>query len=163
MMTVNYDRLKVANEVIPFLLPSAKLEVDRGKIVLCWIAYTCNKPMRKTWQTRRGSHFPPFGLPTGGTHITAIAQLVNWVRGRSVLPIQTWQYWCSESVGMKHGDSILPLLQNSDYPKKKECCFCGSTTSSLDWYSFSVKDQGLGCWKECEAIEALRNKHFKAA
>ncbi|MGL5061382.1 MAG: hypothetical protein ACRC62_15520 [Microcoleus sp.] len=155
---IDKSRLDAANQIMPLLLPSGELALTQNGIVVSW----CNssgKSIKRRWCARRGSFFPVFSaiLPTGGTHITAIAQLVNWVRDRPCLPIQSWQYWCSEKIGMKHGSKILPILEQSDYPKDRKCFACGSS-GSLDWYDFG-KHSGLGCLHSCNELKLLLGKH----
>lgn len=165
---IHKDRLEIANKVLAALGESyRKTEFtisDRNRLHLNWDDYH-GKPYSRPWATKGGSSYPSWSdkLATGGTVITAIAQLALWVRGLPCYPIQSWRHWCGESVGMKGGEIILPLLKNSDYPKEVACVWCGSHTSKIDWYWFSAhpSHSGFGCLHpECQPIKDLRNKIY---
>lgn len=160
---INQSRLEVANQVLEYFEGGYEfhLGINRNKaLTLSWAVN--EKLTTRMWMTQRGSFYPTWSdiCPTGGTHITAIAQLVNWIRDRPCLPIQSWRYWTSSTVGMKNGGRILPLLENSDYPKENRCYFCGSKSSRLDWYYFNKKHSGLGCLPECQEIKNIQNKIY---
>lgn len=138
-------RLDVANKVLALLSKDTmQLLLRNNRVCLRWRNYRGDWQTKK-WECRGGSFFPTIHhkVPTGGTHITAITQLVNWVNGKPCLPIQTWQYWCSEPVGMKPVE-VVDILKDSDYPKERKCKWCGAT-GQLDWYRFG-NQSGLGCW-----------------
>lgn len=164
---IHKDRLEIANKVLAALGESyQKVEFtisDRNRLTLNWFDYH-GKPYSRPWATEGGSCYPSWyrKLATGGTMITAIAQLALWVRGLPCYPIQTWKYWFGESVGMRGGETILPLLKDSGcYPDGLSCAFCGATGTRRDWYWFSPhpKHSGFGCMHpECQPIKDLRNK-----
>lgn len=160
---VNQTRLQTANNIMGLLFPEPtpmRLTVHNNRINLFWIDYK-GESHEKKWECRHGSWYPTIHkkVPTGGTHITAISQLVNWVRDRPVLPVPTWEHWCSDTVGMKPKDEILSILRNSDYPQKYECQWCGSP-KNLDWYDFG-KHSGLGCRhsSRCETLSDILKKY----
>jgi len=161
-MALNLQRLAVANQVINLISPQTQLIAKNHRIWVQW--QSSQGTICKQWQTRKGSFFPTWSprFPEGGTYTTAIAQLINWVRDKPCLPLDTWKYWCSDVVGMKPKE-ILDILAASDYPKERKCYFCGRTDANLDWYTFGDKS-GLGCYGRCETLidlmakEELKNK-----
>lgn len=161
---INQLRLKTANRITALITGDYGVNLidNNSYIVVHWIDWK-NRPMQRQWMTPKGSDYPSWSdkLPVGGTTIKAISNLVNWVRDFPCLPIQTWEYWCGDSVGMKPKEEILSILRESDYPKELKCAFCGSAGGSFDWYDFAQghKYSGLGCYRpECSQIKAVRNK-----
>lgn len=142
---INLSRFAIANKVMDLLFPASKMQltIRHERICLKWLTFR-GETVEKKWECRDRSWYPTIydKIPTGGTRIIAIAQLVNWIRDKPVLPIQSWEYWCSDKVGMKPPE-ILEILKNSDYPKEYKCLWCGSN-KNLDWYDFG-KQSGLGC------------------
>ena len=147
---INNDRLIVANQVINLLMPGVKLIKKTGWIWVEWRG--AGKTYCKQWQTLSGSFYPVWSnkFPEGGTRTTAMAQLINWVREKPCLPIQTWRYWCGPIVGLKPIE-VVDILLNSGYPSEFKCVFCGKKDVQMDWYTYRSK-QGLGCYKPCEPI-----------
>lgn len=164
---INKERLEIANRALAVLGESYRRTEftigDRNELRLNWLDYY-GKPYSRPWATRGGSAYPSWSgkLSCGGTMMTAIAQLALWVRELPCYPIQTWTYWCGESVGIRGGEAILPLLMDSGcYPDGLSCAFCGATDIERDWYWFSPhpKHSGFGCQRpECQPIKDLRNK-----
>lgn len=154
---INQERLEISNKIIALLMPKTRLFVRNHRI---WVEWVIMRSLTtKQWQTSRGSFYPTWSnkFPTGGTYTVAIAQLINWIRDRPCYPIQTWEYWFGNNVGMDGREEILPLLQSSDYPKEMKCYFCGRTDVRFDWYSFG-KRSGIGCWVRCEILKDLMDK-----
>jgi hypothetical protein len=155
-MTIFLKRLETANQVINLLMPSTRLLVQSDHICVEW--KTSKGIVCKQWQTHKGSFFPTWSekFPTGGTVTTAIAQLINWVRDKPCLPIQTWRYWCGDSVRMRPL-VILDILDRAGYPSEFRCVFCGKKDGQMDWYTFN-KQSGLGCYSPCDAIREAMNR-----
>jgi len=163
---IDKTRLEIANKVLAVLSESYRktefVVSDRNRLYLNWFDYY-GKAYSRPWATRCGSAYPSWSdkLSCGGTMMTAIAQLALWVRGLPCYPIQTWEYWCGETVGMRGGEKILPLLRDSGcYPDGLSCAFCGARDVERDWYWFSPhpKHSGFGCQRpECQPIIDLRN------
>ena len=132
---INKKRLDIANQILDILYPTANFTInEQNRLYLNWQDYRGN-PYSRPWATEKGSCYPSWyrKLAIGGTHITAIAQLALWVRELPCYPIQTWKYWCGDSVGMRGGDIILPLLRDSNcYPDGLSCAFCGFDTLSAE-------------------------------
>jgi hypothetical protein len=161
---INQSRLEVANKIAALITDAYEVHFaeSNSHLVVHWLDWR-GKPMQRQWMTPKGSDYPSWSrkLPVGGTTTRAIAQLVNWIRDYPVLPIQTWEYWCSDAMGMQPKEEILSILRDSDYPKELKCAFCGSFGKPYDWYDFAQghKYSGLGCCRpECSQIKAVRNK-----
>jgi hypothetical protein len=138
---IDEQRLEVANQVLEAIEQGIRLVKKGSYLNAEWDSFR-GKPVSKRWSTdRKGAFFPSFNLPTGGTHTTAITQLVYWVRHQPCLPIESWKYWVSPVIGMKGGDVILPLLESADYPKGVACVCCKGPANLGDWYY----NQGLQC------------------
>jgi hypothetical protein len=154
---INEERLKVSNEIIRNWHPTLCLTVKSGKIHASWYDYRGYH--EKPWLCRKGSFFPSIAnkISIGGTSIQAITQLVRWTRELSVLPLSTWEYWCSPTVGLKPKDKILELLNEMKYPKHHKCCWCGIDLQQFDWFSLGKKE-GPGCLYYCLPMkETLAN------
>lgn len=164
-------RLNTANRILAILWDEyknskndtptewARFAIQNNKLYFEWQDWK-SKQRSKPWATKGSSCYPSWegSLCVGGTMITAIAQLANWIRDRNCYAIGWWRYTTSENIGMRGGDRILPLLESSDYPKEKKCYWCGST-KKLDWYWFSVKESGYGCLHPtCEKITNLQRR-----
>jgi hypothetical protein len=138
---IDEQRLEVANQVLEAIEQGIRLVKKGSYLNAEWDSFR-GKPVSKRWSTdRKGAFFPSFNLPTGGTHTTAITQLVYWVRHQPCLPIESWKYWVSPVIGMKGGDVVLPLLESADYPKGTTCVCCKGPANLGDWYY----NQGLKC------------------
>ena len=164
-MAINHKRLEVANQVLQEL-GKYEFTVDRSRLYFSWVA-SSGKSFRRLWLTKADSDYPTWYrnvrgyLGCGGTVMTAIAHLALWVRELPCYPIETWEHWCGESVRMRGGDTIIPLLKENQYPTGFACVFCGNPKGRKDWYWFSKhpKHSGFGCCHpECQQIKDLRNK-----
>lgn len=70
----------------------------------------------------------------GGTQSRAMAQLVRWWRGQTVLPMETWEYWASDTVKLCKPET-LTILREVGWPEKVPCVLCGRTPpAGLDWW-----------------------------
>jgi hypothetical protein len=58
---------------------------------------------------------------------------------------------------MKHSEIILPLLQESDYPKERMCEWCKRTDVRMGWWTLGNRS-GLGCLQACDKINVARAK-----
>jgi hypothetical protein len=152
---IDQHRFTAANKVLGILFPDLEMcfEIKKNRLCLAWTNYRGDR-VSKLYQCNHDSLYPTINhkIPTGGTHVQAITQLANWVKGKPVFSIVTWQYWCGKSVGMKHGDKIIPILSDAGYPQENKCAWCGSK-GRLDWYNFG-KHSGLGCHhsNRCESL-----------
>jgi len=158
-MAIDYKRLEISNQVINLLQHSVRIFEKNNRI---WVEWESSKGLvTRQWQTHGGSFYPVWShrFPVGGTYTVAIAQLINWTRDKPCVPIQSWEYWCSETIGMKPKE-LLNILRHSDYPKEQKCYFCDRQDVQLDWYNFGNKS-GLGCLKRCDRLVVLMDREFK--
>ena len=74
----------------------------------------------------------------GGTQMNSVAQLIRWVRDLPRLPLDSWEYWASETVRLCNPET-LAILKGSDYGDKTSCVLCGSPKfqGGLDWWSLN--------------------------
>ena len=124
-------KLKVAN----FVLESfATARIERRKTG--W--YVCWGDKSKRWSVRHGQDFfPPWSrqFPGGGTAITALSQLIRWLKDMPVLPISTWRYWAGDKVKLLPL-STVDIFEASGYPREAKCVLCGTVLfGALDWWS----------------------------
>ena len=152
------QRLATANAALQCFVPDTRLELRNGRVFVCWENYR-GKPASRMWMTRGGSFYPMWShkWAHGGTCTIAMAQLVRWVRGLTVLPMTTWEYWVGERVGLAgwrgkdKQEELLATLRNAGYPLVSTCIFCGkSPIGRFDWYSYRGKE-GTVCLPMCEA------------
>jgi hypothetical protein len=153
------DRLAVANTVLRTLGNfELSWQLRRG-FCITWQNYK-GETHSKRWACDRGSFYPQVNtgqMGIGGTHTTAISQLVRYCQGRPCLPLNSWRYWGGKSVmlwrDLRDRDTALSALENSDYPKTPVCVFCGGDLAGQqwDWYSLRTGVEGCGCWgRKCQ-------------
>lgn len=155
---VKIDRLTVANAVLKTFAAGFEIVHEPGKgYCLAWME--SRGRVVKRWMCDRGSFFPSChrSVPTGGTHITAISQLIRYCQGKPYLPLTTWKYWAGNTVRLwkddAERDAGLRILEDSDYQKTPECVFCGRdlTGQSWDWFSTIDGIEGCGHWgRKCQ-------------
>lgn len=128
-------QLKVANEVLATFSPSKISKEPTGWYVE-WEVHGVRT--KKRWQIQRGNDF--FAVwhrkwPGGGTAMTALSQLIRWLRGQPVLPIGTWAYWASDLMRLLPPEAVGDLSEGG-YPDHADCVLCGTRLGgSLDWWS----------------------------
>lgn len=144
------SRLDAANESIKFLEPSAFISRRKGGFYVTW--GRCPIVTRR-WSTRSG-FYPPWSRkwPGGGTSITALAQLLRWNQGRTVLPLSTWRYWGSERVWLfgEHARQAVNALAAAGYPDTPVCVLCNRWLSGhgFDWWDLDGKEGPCCRWDE---------------
>lgn len=147
---IHQDRLDAANKALELfhLNPQFRFEIKNNKLAICWYS-TWNKnrepkKVSKVWTfMSKGSHYPSFDLPTGGTMTTALGQLVRWIRGMPCFPISVFHYWDSPNVGLYQDDmgkpspgpSVFSVLTEAGYPEAVKCVVCGEKPDGMDWWS----------------------------
>ncbi len=157
---IDSKKLEVANNVLSLMGQDIWLSIDKGYLQINWKHWKTNGTITKRWMCAK-NFYPPYDLPTGGTHTVAIACLAQWVRGQKCYPLSTWKYWCTETVGMTP-TNIPDILEAGGYPIGKTCGFCGKEiTGSWDWYF----DVGIGCLRrgQCENYKNLAISEKKVA
>jgi len=142
MSAIDMDRISVANEVLGLILPKCNLSfsVSKGYLMLSWHGSWQERKTTKRWMCGR-NFYPPYTLPTGGTHTVAIANLAAWIRGKKCYPLTTWSHWVSDAVKMTP-PRIVEILREGGYSAEANCGFCGEPIErGWDWY-YAV---GVGC------------------
>jgi len=132
------SKIKEANTVLGSFSP-AQIERRKGGWYVTW-ATVQKGTVSKRWSVRSGNDFfPPWSrkYPGGGTSITALSQLIRWLKGMPVLPITSWEYWASEQIKLLPKSSV-EFLSVSGYPKSTPCVLCGiDLAGPLDWWSLA--------------------------
>lgn len=144
---IDLQKLEVANNVLSLIEKGIWLSVKGSYLQINWKHWKTEKVTTKRWMCG-GNFYPPYTLPTGGTHTVAIACLAQWIRGQKCYPLTTWKYWCGKTVGMTPAN-IPDILEAGGYPVEQACGFCGKEIAgSWDWYF----DVGMGCRhrQQCE-------------
>lgn len=133
-------RLAAANAALALFSEGVRLEFVGRRAFVCWTGHG-GSPERKQWVTHSGNGFFPTWHKRrgywGGTTSTAMSQLIRWVQGKPVLPLYSWRYWVSPTVGLARprGDELLALLSEAGYPERVLCVVCGKHPNGLDWWS----------------------------
>lgn len=132
-------KLEVANAALHSFAPDTEILPNKGVggWQVRWHTYGA-KPgvMSRRWQTLHGQDFYPVWhnrWPHGGTASTALSQLIRWLQGRSVLPIDSWRYWASEKVRLVSPAAVDALVAGG-YPLEVKCVLCGCSPKGLDWW-----------------------------
>lgn len=155
-------RVEVSSRVLKSFAPSTWLSLressnggDRVVVRWQWKNFKTGEQelTSRQWHSMTGSDFyPTWGdeWSYGGTATVALSQLVRWVRGLPVLPVNpTWKYWASGQCGLiRHNekgelreyasgkerherepwdvnDWVLNLLLSAGYPEVASCVLCG--------------------------------------
>lgn len=129
-------RLELANQVLSSFV-KARIEQRPGfpHFVVCWTSF--GKEVRKRWMTRGQDFYPVWkhDYPGGGTSSTALSQLIRWLQGKPVLPIESWRYWASETCKLLPRSAVETLLAGG-YPEFADCVLCHQRIEGgLDWWS----------------------------
>lgn len=141
-MTPLVDRLRVANAAIAFFAPETTISVESGRVVVRWRSYRDEQYSRR-WQCHRGQDFYPTWSRKwghGGTCCTALSQLVRFVQEKPVLPMSTWEYWCSPKIALARdrGDELVKTLRDGGYPIHVPCVLCKQPINGgLDWWNLN--------------------------
>lgn len=130
------DRIAVANQVLSYFAetPTILLRAN-NRVQVRWTTRT--KSHTKSWMTRGQDFYPVWhrDWPGGGTAQTALSQLVRWVQGKPVLPLDSWRYWASEKVKLLRDTTALDILSGAGYPDPSHCVLCDRPlTEGLDWW-----------------------------
>ena len=131
------SRLETANQVLVTFAPGASIRhrpCKGGSYTICW---TVNeRAYCRRWQTRGQDFYPLWKAHWcgGGTSLTALSQLIRWLRGVPVLPLASWEYWASPAVQLLP-PAALDLLRQADYPVTVPCVLCQRPlTRGFDWW-----------------------------
>lgn len=132
-------RLAVSNAGMRLFVPDTHLSLMHNRVMVNWTSLLTKKPIARPWQTRSGESFYPVWWGKwghGGTCCTALSQLVRWIRGQPVLPMCSWEWWCSPTVLLARakGDELLRVLRDGCYPEHANCVLCGGQVTRLDWW-----------------------------
>lgn len=154
-MKIDTARLATAQAMLKAIAPHVSMEWDRG----FWFSWeSLGKPVRLKWRAQsQGSDYPVWynRRPFGGTCCRAVTQLMHWVRGKPVVPLRVWRYWCGKEVGM-NAEAVW-LATAAGWPEDVPCVFCRKTITPadrFDWYDCFGRD-GPGCVPGCEAWRTL--------
>lgn len=129
------QRLAAANEALRAFQPCAKIEPRKGGTYV--VMNLCGKVLVRRWQCRGQDFYPVWNRlwPGGGTSVTALSQLVRWVRGLPVLPLSSWRWWASDTVQLLDIAAVESLAA-AGYPERARCVLCGEEiVGRLDWWS----------------------------
>jgi hypothetical protein len=149
------SRLETANQVLVTFAPGASIQHrprKGGSYVICW---TVNeRAYCRRWQTRGQDFYPLWKAHWcgGGTSLTALSQLVRWLRGVPVLPLRSWEHWASPAVQLLP-PAALDLLRQADYPVTVSCVVCQrQLPAGFDWHHLGRVSgpccrPGAGCRK----------------
>jgi len=128
-------KLETANAVLSSFSISQIERRDGGWYVV-WESRGATVSRR--WAVRGGQDFYAtwsHRWPGGGTAMTALSQLVRWLRGQPVLPIATWRYWSTDKIKLLP-ESAVGVLRDGGYPDVATCVLCGeSIQRGFDWWS----------------------------
>lgn len=126
-------KLATANAVLATFAP-VELSRRRGGIYVSWEVR--GKRVSRRWMCRGQDFYPVWDrhYPGGGTSVTALSQLVRWVRGQPVLPAASWRYWASDTCKLLPSAAVDALLAGG-YPEHADCVLCGEPISGkMDWW-----------------------------
>lgn len=134
------DKVSIANAVLQHFAPDTTVarRAD-GRVAVTW-----SRPYgseTKVWVTRGQDFYPVWNHKWGhgGTAATALAQLVRWIRGQNVLPLQSWRYWASDTIQLfqsGNATDVFGLLVSGGYPEIGKCVLCQRPLEGgHDWWS----------------------------
>lgn len=137
------DKIEVANEVLKSFAPGTSLRLcPTGYVMVQWTSFYPPFRFEKRWMTRGQDFYPVWHRQWGhgGTASTALAQLVRWCKGKTVLPLSSWRYWAGETCRLlrqqdDNGEAALKALLDGGYPETVPCVLCGSHDHIGDWWS----------------------------
>ena len=115
---IDLQKLEVANNVLDKMGQNIWFTVFGNYLQINWKHWKTEVIITKRWMCAK-NFYPPYDLPTGGTHTQAIGCLAQWIRGKKYYPLATWKYWCSETMGMTP-TNIPDILQDGGYPVDKQ-------------------------------------------
>lgn len=153
---IDPDRLGLLKAVVAAGWPGIEVWYDRG----FWFSWPDGRGGRtaKRWvASYRGSDFPKWSheKPAGGTWCRVVTQLMRWCRGRPVIPLRCWRYWCGPAVGVK--PEVLRLVAAAGWPEVVPCIACGrpiGPDERFDEYGRGGVD-GPGCVPMCAALRRV--------
>ena len=139
-MSDRNSMIEAANTALKCFAPESHIHWMPGKgWVVSWVI--CGNTYHRRWAVRPGSFYPSWYRKWGhgGTAVTALAQLIRWLRGTPCLSISSWRYWASEPCKLlRHGDHELAIgeLLANGYPERNTCVLCGRVgMDGVDWWS----------------------------
>jgi hypothetical protein len=145
------ERIEVADEAVWTFIPGVQFYWQR-ELRMCWPKWDKKSMHDFPARLRSSGDWPMFGYhqrPTGGTGMQAIAQLIRYIRDLPRLPLETWEYWASDTIKLTTPQTVEILRLGGYFDPKKTCCvLCGKTDWSkggLDWWSLD-KVIGPSCW-----------------
>lgn len=153
-------RLLVANAALPLFTSRETVIIYDGRFKVSWDGYHGQGRLTKSWVCR-GQDFYPVWHKTwaqGGTATTALAQLVRWCSGKTVLPLSTWKYWVGKGIALGKPE-VVRVLAAGGYPLTVDCVLCGTTLSSgLDWWNLAgVVGPCCGSTNGCRQERKVKN------
>lgn len=137
-------RRKVANQALALFADRISILED-GRVRFQTYPYTDADFIVRRWVgISKGSHFPKWHrkLCYGGTVTTALHQLVRFVHGKPVGGLNSWVYWCSETIRLA-GDRGVELVEmlKPHWPESR-CVLCG----------MSLEGQGTDWWADKQRV-----------
>lgn len=161
---IHLDRMDAANRALQAFPIGRKFsfEVKSGRVAICWVE-TWNKVSKrvcKVWQHgSKGSHFPTFDVPTGGTMTGCLSMLVRWIRGENVMPLRVFKWWDEPQYAMFRNDDgtssgakVMDILREAGYPETSKCMICGEEPKGLDWWNDKKKAGPCCSYGRCEVV-----------
>jgi hypothetical protein len=133
------NRLDAANHVLSIIASDTKLVWTRGGWSVEWTRLN-GEVIKRRWSSPNGSHYPVWyrHWAHGGICTLALSQLVRWVGNKSVLPLNSWHYWCGDKMQLaRHrGAEVCSKLADTGWPIQVPCVLCGRQIESAgDWWS----------------------------
>lgn len=151
-------RIRAANAALAIIAERTQIERRRGGWYVKWKTYQ-NVEHSRRWSVQRGSDRPPWHQKWahGGTCKTALSQLIRWCKEEPVLPLATWQYWCSPGcyLARDRGAELCSLLSDAGWPRDVPCVLCGvALTGSIDWWDLNGVSGPCCKWGGCQQRQA---------
>ena len=126
---IDHKRLEAANRALATFEKSFSFEVVNNKLYIRWPGHT------KMWQfARKGSHYPKFDLPTGGTYTQFIGQMVRFIKQEPTFSTTVLNHWNSSSIGDGCFSLAIGILVKAGWPEFNRCVLCQYVAVGIDWW-----------------------------
>lgn len=106
---------------------------ETGRVMVSWHSPKTGKKISKMWTCKHGYPTWRKSTPWGDNQSRAMYQLIRWYRGLPVMPMETWEYWASDTIKLCNAET-LAILREVGWPEQAQCVLCGQTCKGLDWW-----------------------------
>lgn len=134
-------RLEQANRVLKAIDTSYKIEKTGGGLFL---SVHDNSERFKWVAAFHGSDFPKGfnNMPFGSTRARAVTELIRWIKGDNVRPLDYWQ----ETVKVGFSPKVVDVAKEIGWPETVPCVNCGRQVGKgTGWDHYDNDVVGPGC------------------